>query len=113
MKGYKLIMTLEKRIQMAQNLTHVEVEIGYYILQNIEKVSEMSILELADSIHVSKSTAHRFCKKIGYEGFQDFKLAIGQDLATNSSLHLKGNVDSSFPNILLFECIMEHHIFLY
>lgn len=84
MKGYKLIMTLENRIQMAQNLTPVEVEIGYYILQNIEKVSEMSILELADSIHVSKSTAHRFCKKIGFKGFNELKIAIVREISNNN-----------------------------
>lgn len=59
----------------------------------------MSITELAEKIDITEATILRFCKKIGYEGFQDFKLAIGQDLATNSSLHLKGNVDSSFHKI--------------
>jgi len=80
-KDVEVIMTLEKRIQMADRLTPVEAEIGYYILQNMEKVSQSAILELSENIHVSKSAVHRFCKKIGLKGFNELKIEIVRELA--------------------------------
>ena len=41
----------------------------------------MPILELANSIHVSKSTVHRFCKKIGFKGFNELKIAIVKEIS--------------------------------
>lgn len=41
----------------------------------------MSITELALKIDVAEATILRYCKKIGYKGFQDFKLSLSQDMA--------------------------------
>lgn len=59
----------------------------------------MSITELSDKIDVTEATILRFCKKIGYSGFQDFKLAMSQDIAVNSSLHLSGTMETSLYKI--------------
>lgn len=74
-------MTLKNLIQLAKGITPVESEIGYYILSNEKKVLEMSITELADSVHVSKSAIHRFCKRIGFSGFNELKVAVAKELA--------------------------------
>lgn len=74
-------MTLKNLIQSAEGITPVETEIGYYILSNEEKLLEMSIMELADSVHVSKSAIHRFCKKIGFSGLNELKVAVAKELS--------------------------------
>ena len=61
-------MTLAKRIQSCKSLTPVEMQI-----------LQMTILEMADSIHVSKSALHRFSKKIGLKGFNDIKVEISKN----------------------------------
>jgi len=40
----------------------------------------MSISELADSVGVGESTVMRFCRALGYTGYQEFKLRLAQDL---------------------------------
>ena len=62
-------MTLKNMIELADGLTPIETEIGYYILKNQEDILELSVVELAERIYVSKSAIHRFCKKIGLKGF--------------------------------------------
>ena len=56
-----------------KSLNNLEHEVYQYILTNREKVKYMRIRELADGAHVSTTTVLRFCKKIGFEGFSEFK----------------------------------------
>lgn len=78
-------MTLENMIELAQGMTPVETEIAAYILHHKEKIPEMSIIELAHSTNASKSAVHRFCKRIGFHGFNELKVAASKDLAEASS----------------------------
>lgn len=43
----------------------------------------LSITDLAESLGVAEATVLRFCRKLGYKGFQDFKLHLSQDIATD------------------------------
>lgn len=47
-----------------------------------EKLVYMSITELASLLQVAEATVVRFCKKLGYNGFQDFKLSLIKELGT-------------------------------
>ena len=42
----------------------------------------MSITELASRLKVAEATVVRFYKKLGYNGFQDFKLSLSKELGT-------------------------------
>lgn len=50
---------------------------------DINEVVYMSITELSEKISSSEATILRFCRKIGFKGFQDFKLALSRDIALN------------------------------
>jgi|SRR5690554_1042685 len=56
-------------------------------LQSVDKTDliYMSITDLAEKLSMAEATIIRFCRKIGYKGFQDFKLNLSQDLALESS----------------------------
>ena len=55
-------------------LNELEMIVYNYIIQNKEKVIYMKIRELAEGAHVSTTTVLRFCKKVGCEGFSEFKI---------------------------------------
>lgn len=76
-------MTLENRIRQTEHLTPVEADIGFYILKNLDLIPEMSILDLSCNTNTSKSAVHRFCKKIGFDGFNELKVSAARDLAEN------------------------------
>lgn len=40
----------------------------------------LSITELSAMFNIAEATILRFCRKLGYKGFQDFKLSLSQDL---------------------------------
>ncbi|WP_054950701.1 MurR/RpiR family transcriptional regulator [Numidum massiliense] len=60
-----------------------------YIIQNTEKVTYMRIRELAAETHVSTATIVRFCKKLGCEGFSEFKIKLKLHLDQQERLRLK------------------------
>lgn len=45
-----------------------------YIMKNSQKIPYMTIRELADAVYVSTSTIMRFCKKLDYEGYSEFRV---------------------------------------
>jgi DNA-binding MurR/RpiR family transcriptional regulator len=57
-----------------------ERAVGEFAVENPEKVMHMSISEASQSIGVGESTIIRFCRSLGYKGYQDFKLRLAQDL---------------------------------
>lgn len=61
------------------------------------EIMYMSITELAIRLEVAEATILRFCKKLGYKGFQDFKLAISKDLAAPASQKI--NEDEIYQKI--------------
>jgi DNA-binding MurR/RpiR family transcriptional regulator len=59
-----------------KNLNNTELLIYNYVLTNQEQVQYMTIRELADKSHVSTSTILRFCSKLGFDGYSEFKGAL-------------------------------------
>lgn len=60
------------------DLTLRENEIANFVLQNPDFIVNNTITNIANKIGVSETSINRFCKKIGYKGFQDFKIALVQ-----------------------------------
>lgn len=73
-------MELLRKLEQKENFTERECEIADYILRNCESVLKMTTRELASETFTSATVIVRFVKKIGYDGFQDFKLHLLVDL---------------------------------
>lgn len=61
-------------------LTKSELKIAQYVLANYEKVLNCNITELAENAKVSDASVVRFCKTMGYKGYQDFKVNAAMDV---------------------------------
>lgn len=55
-----------------------EKKIADFVMENPNAVLPMFITELADKSGSSEATIVRFCRKLGYDGFQQFKLALAK-----------------------------------
>lgn len=67
-------MELERLIhQKMQQLNGLDLVIAQYILEYPERVENLSIVELAEEVHASKSSVLRFTKKLGFSGYSEFK----------------------------------------
>ncbi len=62
-----------------------ERKVADYVLCNPADIIHMRIVDLAQKAEVSEPTVVRFCRAIGCDGFQDFKLNLAQQLASSPS----------------------------
>jgi len=74
--------------------TGVEKGIADYFLTHKDDVFSMSTAELAAATYTSKSAITRFCQKLGFNGFNDFKIEFAAQLQKESSQY---SVDADFP----------------
>ncbi|WP_379393175.1 MurR/RpiR family transcriptional regulator [Paenibacillus lentus] len=65
-------------------LTKTEQKVANFILENAQDIIYHSVTELAERADVGETTVIRFCRKLKFHGFQDFKLSLAQDLVKPS-----------------------------
>ena len=76
---------LIRRITDSQSsLRKSEAKVASYVLENLDEVIKMRIVDLASESAVSEPTVIRFCRAIGFDGFQSFKLQLAQQLGLGS-----------------------------
>jgi RpiR family carbohydrate utilization transcriptional regulator len=76
--------SLLKSIELERNnLRKSEQKVADFVLDNASDVIHMRIIDLAAKANVSEPTVVRFCRALQYDGFQDFKMTLAQDLASN------------------------------
>lgn len=62
-------------------LRPAEQRVARQILKSPDETVHLSITELAKRSQVSDATVVKFCKRLGYKGFQEFKILLAQDVA--------------------------------
>lgn len=86
-------MLISDRLHEKTNFTNVEINIAEYLLENQDQIKNQSAHYIASQLYTSPSMITRFCQKIGYQGFNDFKEAYLQEIA-----YLKSHFDTIDPN---------------
>ena len=83
------------QLEFELEFSESEKEIAKYILNHGEAVLSMSVKELAKHTYTSPATIVRLCKKIGLEGYNDFK--IKYSAALQYDLQHTDRIDVNFP----------------
>lgn len=68
--------------QLIPELSKSEQSVGNYIIQNPEQIINSSLSAIAESCAVSEPTVVRACRKLGFSGFQNMKVALAQSVLT-------------------------------
>ena len=63
-----------------KEFTTSEMKIYQYMIGHETLIPYMSIRDLSDALDISTTSILRFCKKLGYEGFKEFKYAYKKSL---------------------------------
>jgi RpiR family transcriptional regulator, carbohydrate utilization regulator len=59
-----------------------EKKIANYILEHPDKIIHSTINEVAEDLNVADATVFRFCKRIGFKGYQAMKIALASEVIT-------------------------------
>ena len=65
--------------QELKSLNELEMLVYQYVTEHRSAVPYMRIRELATEAHVSTTTVLHFCKKMGCEGFSQFKWKLKEE----------------------------------
>lgn len=92
---------LEQRIRLKKGtLSETEQKISDYFVHSDDLISRKTLEDLANEIAVSQSSIYQFVKKIGYSGFQDFKIDIARNFNHQPAFH---NLNSMTSNDVIDE----------
>ncbi|HUC92706.1 MAG TPA: MurR/RpiR family transcriptional regulator [Paenibacillus sp.] len=61
-------------------LTKAEKKVADVVLSKVKNIIYDSLTDLAEKAEVGETSVLRFCRHVGYKGFQEFKLALAQEL---------------------------------
>ena len=61
-------------------LRAAEQRVADFILAHPDELIYLTVTELAERTNTSESTVVRLCQKIGYKGYQEFKIVLARDL---------------------------------
>lgn len=75
--------------------TSSDMDIRNYILNNLDKIEKFSARELGRATYTSAASVVRFCNKLGYEGYSDFKLKFISELKLVEEENKLGEIEIS------------------
>lgn len=95
---------------MYNNFSQKEKGIADYILENSSTVAHSSISTLADTLGVADSTLFQFAKKLGYNGFKDFKMAMLIQEKDFSAITIHENINQSDTELMMAQKVFDSNI---
>jgi RpiR family carbohydrate utilization transcriptional regulator len=79
---------LQQILREQEEMKAAELRIARFVSQAPGEVIHMTMAALAERCAVSDPTIVRFCRRFGFNGYQDFKLALAQSLVPTAPLRL-------------------------
>lgn len=77
-----------------------EKQIADYILANPKQIIHNTINQVSEDLGIADSTVFRFCKRIGFKGYQAFKIALAAEIVTPmKDIHEKINDGDSIATV--------------
>ncbi|MEW9053263.1 MAG: MurR/RpiR family transcriptional regulator [Neobacillus sp.] len=63
-------------------LSEKEKTVADYILNQPNKIIHSTISQVADDLNIADATVFRFCKRIGFKGYQAMKIALASEIVS-------------------------------
>src|SRR4026207_1302438 len=62
-------------------MSAIERRIADFLLENAHLLRDYSSQQLADALRISQSSVVKFSQKLGFKGYPDLKLSVGEEIA--------------------------------
>lgn len=85
---------LDQILEVYQSLYEAEKKVGDYVINNQEKVIDMTVSELSFESDVSEATIIRFCKKCGFKGFHHLKMRLAKEMVDSEEKNMSKNISN-------------------
>lgn len=88
-------MLIYEKLNLKEGMSEAESGIADYLLKQGPEIKNYSTRDLADASYTSPATVIRLCKKLGFQGFTEFKEQYLKELQYLDQQD--GKVDANFP----------------
>ena len=110
MENYLKNRNIRMRIKsLTPTFSEKEQKIASFVLNEPEKIIHGTINQVATEIGLADSTVFRFCKRLGYNGFQDMKIALASE-QNNDLKDIHEKVDKNDDEGTVIEKIFQSNI---
>ena len=72
-----------------ESFTKSEKKVARYCLDNLLDISQLTVQELSANVQCGEATIFRFCKKINYDSFYDFKNEVLNEINDSARINEK------------------------
>lgn len=106
-------MTISIRLKIKtlyNDLSPKEQAIADFILENPSKVSHSPISNLANELGIADSTFFQFTKKLGYNGFKEFKMAMLIQENDLSAISIHENIEKNDTELTMAQKVFESNL---
>ncbi len=100
MKNNDLLLRIESSMPF---LSKAEKKVGEFILNNPKKVPGMSTQALSEACEVSEPTLIRFTRKLGFNGYKEFKLQLSANFVSQQLENTPVRVDINDSALTIYE----------
>lgn len=73
-------MAILEALEAKDDFTDLEAQVADYILGHADEVVGMNISDLAKTSYTSSATIVRLCKKVGQDGYRDFRVGLAAEV---------------------------------
>ncbi|WP_404444502.1 MurR/RpiR family transcriptional regulator [Sutcliffiella horikoshii] len=81
MTSFSVIKQIERQLD---RFTDAEKIVATFVLENAERVTQMSTKELATACSGSEASVIRFCKRLGIQSFKILKIELAKEISARS-----------------------------
>lgn len=85
------------------SLSKGEKKVADYVIEEKDQIIYQTLQEISRNIGVGEATIVRFCHKIGFEGFHDFKLTVAKEVpsaANEEGMHYVDYITMNLQNAI-------------
>lgn len=100
------LMNIQSKLKQ---LTDAERKVAQYVIDNYKSILNCTVTELAEKANSSDATVVRFCRSVGYKGYQEFKINLAQD-AIVPYKHLNSALEKGDSTAEIIEKVMRSEI---
>ncbi|RBP46988.1 MurR/RpiR family transcriptional regulator [Garciella nitratireducens] len=88
-----------------------EKKVANFILSRPEKVIYSTISQVAEQLEISDATVFRFCKKIGFKGFQAVKISLAKDFnEENHNSYINKKISDTDDEVTVLHKVFQANI---
>ncbi|ENU58127.1 MurR/RpiR family transcriptional regulator [Acinetobacter guillouiae] len=99
------VSLLQRILQESENMHRAERRVADFVVTSPSEVIQMSMASLSEVCSVSDPTIMRFCRRFGFEGYQDLKLQLAQSLVPSAPFAYEQIIpNDSIENIVRKTC---------